>query len=381
MGSLLLFVLGVAAPFAVAIAMLFSEQQRRARIMAFRSGKPARAPAALRSSVPEGVVMAATAAASGAEPARGVQRAAASGLGLSENEAAVLKQAIAEWGVDGLAAALDRLRGRLAAVAEMEMIWADPHSQLAQEQGDMLERALWVFEPEYVVGEGQFGVDPRYGAVAKPIVGAGLVPGHHIKEGEPVLVVELKNARATVGAEEQQRAWSNVRDLIRSGAIKERDQIDVFVVGGGVDELDGNPRIEGRYRNVRINSFDYGQLVTRAKRLTFGLYDELKDSAPFLRAHREEIVAAQQAAAEQAAAEASASMEQPLPEEPQVDERAQPQAEAEQDFVRQEEFADAPRRGEYVEEEPVAAAAAPSPIAARIPAPVGPAPARQRATK
>lgn len=379
MGSLLLFVLGVAAPLAVAIAMLFSEQQRRARFKAFRSGKPVRAPGALRSSVPEGMVTAATAGASGADPVRSAQRAAASGLGLSDNEAAVVKQAIAEWGVDGLAAALDRLRGRLAAVAEMEMIWADPHSQLAQEQGDMVERALWVFEPEYVVGEGQFGVDARYGAVAKPLVGAGLVPGHHIKEGEPVLVVELKSARATVGAEEQQRAWSNVRDLIRSGAIKERDQIDVFVVGGSVDELDGNPRIEGRYRNVRINSYDYAQMVTRAKRLTFGLYDELKDSAPFLRAHREEIVAAQQAAAEQAAAEASASMEQPLPEEPQVDERAQAQTDGERDFVRQEEFAEAPRRGEYVEEEPVVAA--PTPIAARIPAPVGPSPVRQRATK
>ena len=114
------------------------------------------------------------------------------------------------------------------------------------------------------------------------------------KEGEPTLVVELKSARTTIGADQQLQAWNNVRELIRGGAIRERDPVDVYVVGGAVDELDGNPRVEGRYRNVRITSFDYGHLIARAKRLTFGLYDDLKDGAPFLRQHREDIAAAQQ---------------------------------------------------------------------------------------
>lgn len=290
--------------------------------------------------------------------------------GLSERDAAVLKQAFDEWGAEGLVSALDQLKGRLEAVAEMEMIWADPHSHLAQDQNDMLHRALWVFEPEYVVSEGRFDVDSRYGAVAKPMVGASLVPGHHIKEGEPVLVVELKNARSTVGADQQQKAWSNVRDLIRGGVLKERDQVDVYVVGGSVDELDGNPRLEGRYRNVRINSYDYDQFITRAKRLTFGLYDALKDRAPFLRRHREEIAAAQNAAAEQAAAEASV----PAAEPPAPVEQAEPAQEP--DLVRHEDFADAPRRGEY-EEEPSARPQPTAPVAARVPAPVG----RQRAAQ
>ena len=361
MGSLFLFVLGVAAPLAVALYMIWAEQGRRARRQGSRRAQGGPAPGAFRSSI---ATPASAAAASASEPMHAAQQPVP---GLSARDAAIVKQAVDEWGADGLVSALERLKGRLAAVAEMEMIWADPHSHLAQDENDMLHRALWVFEPEYVVSEGRYDVDARYGAVAKPSVGGSLLPGHHIKEGEPVLVLELKNARATIGADQQQNAWANVRDLIRAGALKERDQVDVFVVGGAVDELDGNPRLEGRYRNVRITSYDYGQFVTRAKRLTFGLYDELKDSAPFLRQHREEISLAQRAAAEQAAAEASAPVAQ-------VPEQVVP-ARAEDDFVRHEEFQDSPRRGEY-EDEPQQAVPAAAPVA-RVPAPVG----RQRAAQ
>ncbi|NOT41344.1 MAG: hypothetical protein HOP13_12710, partial [Alphaproteobacteria bacterium] len=114
-------------------------------------------------------------------------------------------------------------------------------------------------------------------------------------------------------------------------------------------------------------SYDYGQFVTRAKRLTFGLYDELKDSAPFLRQHRAEIVAAQRVAAEQAAAEASVPVAQAM-------EAAEPPP-AEDNHIRHEDFQDSPRRGEY-EEEPQPAAPVAAPVA-RVPAPVG----RQRAAQ
>jgi hypothetical protein len=88
--------------------------------------------------------------------------------------------------------------------------------------------------------------------------------------------------------------------------------VDVFVIGGSVDEYEGNPRIEGRHRNVRITSYDYGQLVARAKRLTFGLHDELKDIAPFLKHQRDHIAAVQAEAANAAAAEVSSGTLVPM---------------------------------------------------------------------
>ena len=132
-----------------------------------------------------------------------------------------------------------------------------------------------------------------------------------------------------------------MRELIRGGTVHERDPVDVYIVGGAVDELDGNPRVEGRHRNVRITSYDYGHLIKRAKRLTFGLYDDLKDGAPFLLQHREDIASAQRAGETHAAAAASA----PAGDEP--------------DLIRHEEAADGPRRGEY-EEKPRAPEPAPA---------------------
>ena len=333
MGSLILFVLGVAAPLAAALAVMWLEERRRAYVrMHFERVSQDNRGLKLALSTTRDVKAAGAAAAAVDVPAnvdpkevnRLVTKLAEAGilvewlrlglktpaevsahlLGVSEHEAEMLHQATAEWGPHGIAAALDRLKGRLAAVAEMEMIWADPHSHGDRDASDMLERTMWVFEPEYVVAEGRFGVDPQIGAVSKPAVGASLTPGQN-KDGDPTLVVELKNARVTVGAEQQLQAWNNVRELIRGGHVRERDPVEVFVVGGNVDELEANPRVEGRYRNVRITSYDYTQLIARAKRLTFGLYDELKDVSPFLRQHREAIAGAEQKAADQAAAEAS----------------------------------------------------------------------------
>jgi hypothetical protein len=371
MGSLILFVLGVAAPLAAALAVMWLEERRRAYVrMHFErvsqdnrglklalSTKDARAAgnAAAAVSVPADV--------DPKEVNRLVTQLAEAGilmewlrlglkspsqvsahlLGVNEQEADMLHQATAEWGAHGIAAALDRLKGRLAAVAEMEMIWADPHAQGDRDASAMLERTMWVFEPEYVVGEGRFAVDPTIGAVSKPAVGASLAPSQN-KDGEPTLVVELKNARVTVGAEQQLQAWNNVRELIRGGHVRERDPVEVFVVGGGVDELEANPRVEGRYRNVRITSYDYTHLIARAKRLTFGLYDELKDVSPFLRQHREAIANAEQAAADQAAAEASGFS---------VDD----------DIVRPADQADTVRHAEYAQASPAPVEVGPKPAA------------------
>lgn len=343
MGSLFLFILGIAAPFAAAIAYMAIEQKRSASVRKFldRAGQHNRGLKLALASKPE--PQAAPAPAQKPDPRR-----------------QAVDQIIEEWGIDGALTALDHLKERLAAIAEMEMIWADPHSTLGNHQNEMLERALWVFEPEYVVADGNVSIDQRFGAVAKPHIDTALNAGH--KDGQPTLVVELKNARATIGGEQQMQAWGNVRELIRSGAVRERDPVDVYVVGGTIDEQEGNPRIEGRYRNVRITSYDYNQLIARAKRLTFGLYDELKESAPFLRQHRADITAAQQQAAEQAANEAAAAA---APEEDVP-------ATEDPDLIRREDFADSPRRGEFDAAEPEPPApAAPAPASTPLPRPRG----------
>lgn len=367
MGSFILFILGVAAPLAVAVIVMWNEERRRSYVkmrferltqdnrglkLAIGSAKGAELPAQTDAERKEVQELASKLAQNGILlewlrlGTRAPEEAAARLLGVNAQEASALQSAVAEWGTTGIIAVLDRMKERLASITEMEMVWADPHNQLDRDAGAMAERALWVFEPEYVVNSGDIDVDAKLGAVARPSTGASLHNASS-READPTLVLELKGARVTVGGEQQMHAWNNVRDLMRAGSIRERDPVDVFVIGGSVDEYEGNPRVEGRHRNVRITSYDYNQLIARAKRLTFGLHDDLKDSAPFLRQHREEILEAQQAAANAAAQEASAAAARAAESDAQAEadrvaaeEDPVRDADGETDSVRDVEYAD-----------------------------------------
>jgi hypothetical protein len=366
MGSFLLFLLGVAAPLAVAVVVMWSEERRRSFLqmrfdrltqdnrglkMAMGSKAPQpEIPAQSEAERKEILELSTKLANNGILlewlrlGTKAPEEAAARLLGVNAQEAAQMQTIVAEWSPAGVVAVLDRLKDRLTSISEMEMVWSDPHAAGERNASTMAERALWVFEPEYVVNQGDYEVDGRVGAVARPSMGASLQNASH-KEGDPTLVIELKGARVTVGGEHQMQAWNNVRDLMRAGTIRERDPVDVFVIGGSVDEYEGNPRLEGRYRNVRITSYDYGQLVARAKRLTFGLYDDLKDVAPFLREQREGIEHEQQAAANAAATEASSHHADDAPEA--VEEASHVREEdASTDVVRDVEYADDPRPDE-----------------------------------
>ena len=363
MGSFLLFLLGVAAPLAVAVVVMWSEERRRSFLqmrfdrltqdnrglkMAMGSKPPqAEIPAQSEAERKEILELSTKLANNGILlewlrlGTKAPEEAAARLLGVNAQEAAQMQTIVAEWSPAGVVAVLDRLKDRLTSISEMEMVWSDPHAAGERNASTMAERALWVFEPEYVVNQGDYEVDGRVGAVARPSMGASLQNASH-KEGDPTLVIELKGARVTVGGEHQMQAWNNVRDLMRAGTIRERDPVDVFVIGGSVDEYEGNPRLEGRYRNVRITSYDYGQLVARAKRLTFGLYDDLKDVAPFLREQREGIEHEQQAAANAAATEASSHHADDAADAVEGDSHVR-EEDASTDVVRDVEYADDPR--------------------------------------
>lgn len=366
MGSFLLFLLGVAAPLAVAVVVMWSEERRRSFLqMRFdrltqdnRGLKMAMGTKAPQAEIPvqseaerKEILELSTKLANGGIllewlrlGTKAPEEAAARLLGVNAQEAAQMQSIVAEWSPAGVVAVLDRLKDRLTSISEMEMVWSDPHAAGERNASAMAERALWVFEPEYVVNQGDYEVDGRVGAVARPSTSASLQNGSH-KEGDPTLVIELKGARVTVGGEHQMQAWNNVRDLMRSGTIRERDPVDVFVIGGQVDEYEGNPRLEGRYRNVRITSYDYGQLVARAKRLTFGLYDDLKDVAPFLREQREGIEHEQQAAANAAATEASSHHADEATDAVDDDSHVRVEDDS-SDVVRDVEYADDPRPDE-----------------------------------
>jgi len=163
MGSLILFVLGVAAPLAAALAVLWIDERRRSYIkirfdrlaqdnrglklaLGSRSGGVEPLPATSDAERREVNNLAAQLAQNGILlqwlrlGTKSPAEAAAQLLGASARDAAHLQQAVTDWGAHGIVAALGQLRERLASVAEMEMVWADPHAHVERDSSLMLER-------------------------------------------------------------------------------------------------------------------------------------------------------------------------------------------------------------------------------------------------
>ena len=130
-------------------------------------------------------------------------------------------------------------------------------------------------------------ITQRPDIVARSRSQLSLQPNHQWQDGEEgTLLLELKNAGKEIGTADQTQASSYIRQLVRTGALPEREPVDCYVIGGGVHDHEGGPRIEGWYHNVRITSLSYDNLIERAKCLTLGVYDQIKDVAPFLAAAR-----------------------------------------------------------------------------------------------
>jgi hypothetical protein len=208
-----------------------------------------------------------------------------------------------QWSTDGMEATLSTLRSRLADVAHMDVVLRD---QRAQELGHItpaIERGLWTFEPDFVVDPKRHRTNVSVRTIANELYGRdvadtisqrpdivartrsqlSLQPNHQWQDGEEgTLLLELKNTRTSVGTAEQTQASGYIRQLVRTGALPEREPVDCYVIGGGIHDHEGGPRIEGWYHNVRITSVSYDQMIERAKRLTLGIYDQIKDVAPFV---------------------------------------------------------------------------------------------------
>ena len=212
-----------------------------------------------------------------------------------------------QWSTDGMEATLQKLAGRLADIADMERVWRDKRALEVQDVTPVVARSLWVFEPDFVVEPQRHRVNASVRTVAnelyalevadtinqRPDIVArsrsqlSLQPNHQWQDGEEgTLLLELKNASKEIGTAEQTQASSYIRQLVRAGALPDREPVDCYVIGGGVHDHEGGPRIEGWYHNVRITSLSYDNLIQRAKCLTLGVYDQVKNVAPFLAARQ-----------------------------------------------------------------------------------------------
>jgi hypothetical protein len=185
------------------------------------------------------------------------------------------------------AKSLDVLAARLGAIGQMEAVWRDKTSTVAEAR-QLLSDNMWVFEPDYVVSKGRVFTDRtiasiagaadsnsglRPDIVAMTALSASLQSGHQWRDihRTGLLVVDLKGTGTRIGAAEKQKASDYAKELTKAGLAKSSTSVDCYVVGKEVDEDEGAPRIEGWGGNVRIIALSYDQLIARAKRMTLDL--------------------------------------------------------------------------------------------------------------
>lgn len=185
------------------------------------------------------------------------------------------------------AKSLDLLAARLAAIGQMEAVWRDKTSNVAEAR-QLLADNMWVFEPDYVVSKGRVFTDRtiasiagaadsssglRPDIVAVTALSASLQSGHQWRDihRTGVLVIDLKGTGTRIGTDEMQKASSYARELMKAGVAKATTAVDCYVVGKEIDEDEGAPRVEGWMGNVRVTPLSYDQLIARAKRMTLDL--------------------------------------------------------------------------------------------------------------
>lgn len=216
------------------------------------------------------------------------------------------------WTTESMEAALSALGSRLADVAHMDVILHDDRARELEHITPAVQRGLWTFEPDFLVGADRLRMNVSVRTVAKELYDTevadtikerpdivarsrsalSLQPNHQWQEGEEgTLLLELKNTRKNIGSDDQTQASGYIRQLVRAGVLSEREPVDCYVVGGGVHDPEGGPRIEGWYHNIRITSLSYDHLIERAKRLTLDVYDQIRDTTPFITAARADATA------------------------------------------------------------------------------------------
>ncbi|RZI57328.1 MAG: ATP-binding protein [Rubrivivax sp.] len=274
---------------------------RRAEIAAFTRALVKATPAASQD-----VLSAAVLAAIRIERARG-------GSGLLDRLAALddadiggLQELLSQWSVCDALAVLEEIDQRMAVIATIERLSADPGADELRVLHPLVTQARWLFGPEFESAEYASNVSLR--TAAEKVFGNRLpmdaFPNHRLRpdlivladatcsvvarEGlEPgdvtaskirnVLIVELKRGRSTIVSDDLDQAMRYVRGFLDSGALDGSPYYSAFVVGHSIGFKSGRESDikDGGVLHGHVRAVTYGQLIRSAHQRLFRLKERI----------------------------------------------------------------------------------------------------------
>lgn len=223
---------------------------------------------------------------------------------LKPHELDQLHQLLEDWTLDMAKVVLDELRSRLRLVDELRKRAFDENAYEVQELQPIFARGLWIFGPEYetieftsnermttviqrIFGQQRSGSRLRPDFVVLPDGSVGLYSYPLFDDGDQgeigvakLVIVELKRAGVTVGAEEKDQCWKYVKELDREGLLLGRTRVTCFLLGSKIDPQEVE-KTTHKANAVEIVPMPYNVVLDRAKSRLLKLYDRVRE-APFL---------------------------------------------------------------------------------------------------
>ena len=232
---------------------------------------------------------------------------------LEESDLAGLDRLLSQWTVRDALSVLDEIDHRLAIIAAIEKLCADPSVDELHTLHPLVTHARWLFGPEFdsheyasnltlqKAAEKIFGKQPESEAFLNlrqrpdlvmkadatySIVGTEIFDSveQNLAKIQDVLIIELKKGKSAIGREEMNQADGYVQDFLNSGVMDGTPTLRAFVVGYEIQpktSREKDIREEGTLRG-RVIATTYGQLVRTAHQRFFNLkkkiparYDEV----------------------------------------------------------------------------------------------------------
>lgn len=225
---------------------------------------------------------------------------------LDESDLDSLDRLLGQWTVRDALSVIDEIDHRLAVIAAIEKLCADPGTDELHTLHPLVTHARWLFGPEFdsheyasnvtlrTAAEKIFGHKPDAIAFNNPrqrpdlvvrsdatvsIVGTESFDSYeqNLTKIQDVLIIELKKGHSAIGREEMNQADGYVQDFLNSTVIDGAPMFRAFVVGYEIQPKTSKEKEikEGNVPRGRIVATTYGQLIRSANQRFFRLKEKI----------------------------------------------------------------------------------------------------------
>lgn len=220
---------------------------------------------------------------------------------LSAEKIDTLSDLLTTWDVNDIASVLNEIDKRILVIEAIEKLYRDPKTDELHILHPLVLNARWLFGAEFdspmfasnstlstvikkLFKDNDYDLSMITNSQKRPdivclktsslsaVCTERMDQDSNLMKPDQILIVELKRGGFSIGYGEAAQAENYVRQIRKSGCLHKKAEIDAFVVGAEIGDIDTEKIID----SGRIHIVTYGQLVDTASQKIFRLRDQIK---------------------------------------------------------------------------------------------------------